>query len=72
MTHKYTDFTRRLFLLGADLVDNEKDLSGLRNELLDLKATSEYEYFQAEMKELKKTFQRLRKEFCILFDASQH
>lgn len=68
---KSTEFHRRLFLLGTDLVDAQKLMSDLRNELRDMKGTPEYDEFQAEIKDMEPTVRRVHKEFMQLFDVTK-
>lgn len=64
---RYTDYCRRLCLLGSDMVDIEKRLSDLRNEILDLPDAPEM--FADEFKELENMLERVKTELFQAFDG---
>lgn len=57
-----TDYCRRLLLLGGDIVDCEKELSELRNVIVDHKEDLST-WGAVEMKELQKTLARIKLEY---------
>ena len=62
MNINYTDFCRDLFLLGSDLLEVEKNLSELRNGLLDL-TENDRAGPKADLDELCRTITRVEREF---------
>lgn len=57
------DYCRRLLLLGGDIVDAEKELSELRNAVVEHKEDLT-EWIGDEIIELNKTLTRIKKEFA--------
>lgn len=64
--HLESDYTRRFLLLSGDIVDCEKELSELRNILLDHKADLP-QFLHDEIAELTKTLARIKSEYAEMF-----
>ena len=58
-----SDYCRRLLLLGSDIVDAEKELSELRNVILDHKEDWA-EWARTELKDLQRTLTRIKFEYA--------
>jgi hypothetical protein len=57
------DYTRRLLLLASDIVDCEKELSELRNVLVDHKGDWT-EWAAKELAEFQNTLTRIKREYA--------
>jgi len=57
------DYCRRLLLLGGDIVDAEKELSELRNVILDHKGDWT-EWAAKELVDMQKTLTRIKREYA--------
>lgn len=74
MSNIENDYCRRLLLLGGNIVDCEKELSDLRNILVDHKEGWS-EWAKTELSDLQKTLERAKKEYAEMInflDAPKH